>query len=37
MEPEPRDVDLLAVALLVFFVALMVIVGALLLLPQVLG
>jgi hypothetical protein len=37
MEPEPHDVDLLAVALLVFFVALMVIVGALLLLPQVLG
>lgn len=37
MEPEPRSVDLLTVALLVFFVALILIVGALLVLPQILG
>jgi hypothetical protein len=37
MEPEPRSVDLLAVALLVFFGALIVIVAALLVLPQILG
>jgi type II secretory pathway component PulK len=37
MEPEPRGVDLLTVALLVFFVALIVTVAALLLLPQILG
>jgi hypothetical protein len=37
MEPEPRSVDLLAVALLVFFLALIVIVAALLVLPQILG
>lgn len=37
MEPEPSGVDLLTVALGVFFVALILIVGALLLLPQILG
>jgi hypothetical protein len=37
MEPEPRSIDLLSVALLVFFVALIVIVAALLVLPQILG
>jgi hypothetical protein len=36
MEPEPHGIDLLTVALLVFFVALIVIVAALLVLPQVL-
>jgi len=33
MEPEPRGFDLLSVALLVFFVALLLIVAALLVLP----
>lgn len=37
MEPERRGVDLLAAALLVFFVALILTVGALLILPQVLA
>lgn len=37
MEPEPRSVDLLTVALLVFFVALILIVAALLILPQIVG
>jgi hypothetical protein len=37
MDPEPRTVDLLTVALLVFFLALISIVAALLVLPQVLG
>jgi hypothetical protein len=37
MDPEPRTVDLLTVALLVFFLALIGIVGALLVLPQILG
>ena len=37
MEPEPRGVDLLTVGLLVFFVALILIVAALLVLPQILG
>jgi hypothetical protein len=37
MDPEPRTVDLLTVALLVFFLALIAIVVALLVLPQVLG
>ena len=37
MEPEPSRVDLLTVALGVFFVALILIVGALLVLPQILG
>jgi hypothetical protein len=37
MEPEPRSVDLLTVALLVFFLALILIVAALLVLPRILG
>jgi hypothetical protein len=37
MDREPRSLDLLTVALLVFFVALIVTVAALLLLPQILG
>lgn len=37
MEPEPRGVDLLTAALLAFFVALILTVAALLLLPQVLA
>ncbi len=37
MEPEPRGVDLLTAALLAFFVALILTVAALLILPQVLG
>lgn len=37
MEPEPRGMDLLTAALVVFFVALILIVAALLVLPQVLG
>jgi hypothetical protein len=37
MDPEPRSVDLLTVALLVFFLALILIVAALLVLPQILG
>jgi hypothetical protein len=37
MEPELRGVDLLTVGLLVFFVALILIVAALLVLPQILG
>ena len=37
MEPGPSRVDLLTVALGVFFVALILIVGALLVLPQILG
>jgi hypothetical protein len=37
MEPEPRRIDLLSVALLVFFVALILIVAALLVLPPILG
>ena len=37
MEPEPRSIALLNVALLIFFVALILIVAALLVLPQILG
>ena len=37
MEPERRSIDLLTVALLIFFVALILIVAALLVLPQILG
>jgi hypothetical protein len=37
MDPEPRSVDLLTIALLVFFLALIVIVAALLILPRFLG
>jgi hypothetical protein len=37
MDPEPRGVDLLTVALLFFFVALILIVAALLVLPQIRG
>ncbi len=37
MDGEPRTGDLLTVALLVFFVSLIAIVAALLVLPQVLG
>lgn len=37
MDHEPRAVDLLTVALLVFFVGLIVIVAALLVLPKILG
>jgi hypothetical protein len=37
MDPEPRGVDLLTVALLVFFVGLILIVAALLVLPQIRG
>ena len=37
MDREPRSLDLLTVALLVFFVALIVTVAALLVLPQILG
>jgi len=37
MEPEPRGMDLLTIALGVFFVALILIVVALLVLPQALG
>jgi hypothetical protein len=37
MDPEPRTVDLLTVALLVFFLALIAIVVGLLVLPQILG
>jgi hypothetical protein len=37
MDPEPRSVDLLTIALLVFFLALIVIVAALLVLPRFLG
>jgi hypothetical protein len=37
MEPESRGLDLLTVALLLFFVALIVTVAALLVLPQFLG
>ena len=37
MDREPRRVDLLTVALLVFFVALIALVAALLVLPRVLG
>lgn len=37
MDHEPRTIDLLTVGLLVFFVTLIVIVAALLALPQVLG
>ena len=37
MDQEPRTIDLLTVGLLVFFVTLIVIVAALLALPQVLG
>ncbi len=36
MEPEPRGVEPLRVALYVFFVALILVVAALLVLPQVL-
>jgi hypothetical protein len=37
MEPAPRRVDPLTVALGMFFVALILVVAALLILPQVLG
>jgi len=37
MDPGPRTVDLLTIALLVFFVALIVVVAALLVLPRFLG
>ncbi len=36
MDPEPRSLDLLTAALFVFFVALILVVAALLVLPQVL-
>ena len=37
MDLEPRGIDLLTIGLLVFFVSLIVIVAALLVLPEVLG